>query len=164
MDLEISKHDVVNPEQCRQLLASAGSALKGVWHVAMVLQDTLFNNMSPDKWDLCNDVKVAGLKNLDEMTAGAELDAFVAFSSVSSLFGNVECPYGKHLCSIGSVYQPKLPSNFYGFSYMYDRTAAIGLLDGKPLQFGSAQMSIDQISAAGETVQNKKSRSEGPEA
>ena len=47
---------------------------------------------------------------------------------------------------------PPLPTTFYGFSYMYDRTAAIGLLDGKPLQFGSAQMSIDQISAAGETI------------
>lgn len=91
LDIEISKLDVVDPEQCRQLLASAGGQLKGIWHVAMVLQDTLFSNMSAEKWDLCNDVKVTGLKNLDEMTAAsaADLDAFVAFSSVSSLFGNV---------------------------------------------------------------------------
>lgn len=47
---------------------------------------------------------------------------------------------------------PPLPANFYGFSYMYDRTAAIGLLDSNPQVFGSAQMSIDQIAEAGKVV------------
>eukprot|EP00908_Phaeocystis_cordata_P015586 Transcript_26740.p1 GENE.Transcript_26740~~Transcript_26740.p1 ORF type:complete len:511 (+),score=190.37 Transcript_26740:162-1535(+) len=47
---------------------------------------------------------------------------------------------------------PPLPASVYGFSYMYDRTAAIGLLDEHPQQFGSVQMSMEQIVAAGRTV------------
>ena len=46
--------------------------------------------------------------------------------------------------------QPKLADRFYGFSYMYDRTAAIGLLDGQPRQFGSVAMSYNDIAAAGQ--------------
>ncbi|EOD20925.1 hypothetical protein EMIHUDRAFT_435744 [Emiliania huxleyi CCMP1516] len=48
--------------------------------------------------------------------------------------------------------QPKLADRFYGFSYMYDRTAAIGLLDGQPRQFGSVAMSYNDIAAAGESL------------
>jgi len=49
---------------------------------------------------------------------------------VKRIFHDDDCVYGKHLCSINGVYQPQLPKSFYGFSYMYDRTKAIGLLDG----------------------------------
>jgi apyrase/ectonucleoside triphosphate diphosphohydrolase 5/6 len=38
-----------------------------------------------------------------------------------------------------------MPSSFFGFSYMYDRTGAIGLLDTAPAQFGSLNLSADQI-------------------
>jgi hypothetical protein len=85
--LEVSPLDVVDEAQCAEL--AARPALKGVWHVAMVLKDTLFKNMTAEKWAAVNDVKVAGIENLDKATRGMALDAFVAFSSVSSLFGNV---------------------------------------------------------------------------
>lgn len=39
-----------------------------------------------------------------------------------------------------------MPSTFHGFSYLYDRTGAIGLLDDKPATFGSQRMSGDDIS------------------
>jgi len=106
--LALSSLDVVDPKQCQELLAlcDAGDAasssssssrgtgqLKGVWHVAMVLQDVLFKNMTAEKWDACNAVKVTGLEHLDAQCRAQlppqQLDCFVAFSSVSSLFGNV---------------------------------------------------------------------------
>ena len=62
------------------------------------------------------------------------------------------CPHGKHRCSIGGTYQPPLPSSFYGFSYLFDRTAAIGLLDGKPTTFGSAKMTRDDIEHAAKAI------------
>jgi len=67
---------------------------------------------------------------------------------VKRIFHDDDCVYGKHLCSINGVYQPQLPKSFYGFSYMYDRTKAIGLLDGKPEVYGSASMSRDDIENA----------------
>ena len=51
--------------------------------------------------------------------------------------------------TIGGAYQPALPSTFYGFSYLYDRTAAIGLLDHNMQQFGEQKMSIADIERAG---------------
>jgi fatty acid synthase len=102
--LEVSHKDVRDEAQCTELLHAAngggsgsvgvgGGSLKGVWHVAMVLQDTLFKNMTAEKWALSNGVKVQGVENLDRLTEEFfprnQLDAFVAFSSVSSLFGNV---------------------------------------------------------------------------
>ena len=65
------------------------------------------------------------------------------------IFGDDDyCPFGKHMCSFKGVYQPSLPKTFYGFSYMFDRTAAIGLLDGKPTVYGTAKMSRDDIEHA----------------
>ena len=66
--------------------------------------------------------------------------------------GDDTCPYGKHQCSWGKTYQPQLPKSFYGFSYMFDRTAAIGLLDSKPTTFGSARMSREDIEHAAKAV------------
>ena len=65
-----------------------------------------------------------------------------------SLFlADESCPFAS--CSWGGAYQPKLPATFYGFSYLYDRTAAIGLLDGKMQAFGEQRMTIADIERAG---------------
>ena len=64
-----------------------------------------------------------------------------------SLFHTDSCSFSS--CSFGGAYQPKqLPATLYGFSYLYDRTTAIGLLDGKQQQFGSQQMTIADIEHA----------------
>ena len=64
-----------------------------------------------------------------------------------SLFDTSSCGFSS--CSFGGAYQPALPSTFYGFSYLYDRTAAIGLLDHNMQQFGEQKMSIADIERAG---------------
>ena len=66
------------------------------------------------------------------------------------LFDTSSCPHKS--CSFNGSYQPELPSDFKGFSYMYDRTTAIGLLDGVPKQFGSQVMSQADIAQAGESL------------
>jgi len=66
---------------------------------------------------------------------------------IQKLFPPTRCPYSS--CSFGGTYQPPLPDSVYGFSYMYDRTAAIGLLDKQPAVFGEQSMSAVDIEAAG---------------
>merc|ERR1711920_418346 len=89
----ISTLDVCNFSQACEVASASypGGAVKGVWHCAMVLKDTLFENMTQDDWDVVNGSKVAGLVNLNRavMQAGLSLDSFVAFSSVASLLGNI---------------------------------------------------------------------------
>jgi len=75
-----------------------------------------------------------------------------------SIFGDddkeeaCEHKHGKHMCSFAGEYQPQLPSSFYGFSYLYDRTGAIGLLDSAPAQFGSQRMSGKDLEKAAKDV------------
>eukprot|EP00929_Paragymnodinium_shiwhaense_P120819 TRINITY_DN92883_c0_g1_i1.p1 TRINITY_DN92883_c0_g1~~TRINITY_DN92883_c0_g1_i1.p1 ORF type:complete len:446 (-),score=70.22 TRINITY_DN92883_c0_g1_i1:32-1369(-) len=52
-------------------------------------------------------------------------------------------------CSFAGVHQPALPTNIFGFSYLYDRTGGIGLLDGDVQEFGVRNMTIDGIREAG---------------
>merc|ERR1711920_595504 len=89
----ISTKDVCNAAQACEVASASypGGAVKGVWHCAMVLKDTLFENMTQDDWDVVNGSKVAGLVNLNRavMQAGLSLDSFVVFSSVASLLGNI---------------------------------------------------------------------------
>jgi apyrase/ectonucleoside triphosphate diphosphohydrolase 5/6 len=67
------------------------------------------------------------------------------------LFERTTCTQSS--CSFNGAYQPRLPGvGFKGFSYLYDRTAAIGLLDNKLMQVGSQDMSRADIDAAGETL------------
>ena len=66
------------------------------------------------------------------------------------LFDTSSCPHSS--CSFNGSYQPPLPKAFRCFSYMYDRTTAIGLLDGIPKQFGSQEMSQHDIAHAGESL------------
>ena len=63
------------------------------------------------------------------------------------LFDHSTCPFAS--CSWGGAYQPELPAVFYGFSYLYDRSAAIGLFDGQPQQYGSVPASRADIDRKG---------------
>lgn len=84
------------------------------------------------------------------MTFVGAPDWMHCYKVTSKLFDTSRCPYSS--CSFNGSYQPKLTSDFTGFSYMYDRTEAIGLLDGVPKQFGSRLMSQQEIVDAGERL------------
>lgn len=51
-------------------------------------------------------------------------------------------------CAFDKSHQPPLPATVFGFSYLYDRTRAIGLLDGVIETFGTQQMTISDIESA----------------
>lgn len=51
-------------------------------------------------------------------------------------------------CSFGGTFQPPLPNSIFGFSYLYDRTRAIGLLDSDAQPFGAQNMSVEDIRKA----------------
>ena len=84
------------------------------------------------------------------MTFVGEGDWHRCFKLQLKLFDTSSCEHKS--CSFNGSYQPALPASFNGFSYMYDRTTAIGLLDGVPKQFGSQVMSQQDIAHAGESL------------
>ena len=72
----------------RRALGSAGR-LRGVWHAAGVLADVLVRNMSADHVGRAFGAKALGAWHLHSNDGRAPLDAFLLFSSIASVVGNV---------------------------------------------------------------------------
>ena len=70
-------------------LVDASVPLKGVFHVAMVLDDALAKDLDRTRIENVLKPKVAGAANLDELTRRFDLDCFVLFSSVAAMVGNI---------------------------------------------------------------------------
>lgn len=64
-----------------------GSRLAGVFHSAVVLQDSPYERMTTDQWQICMKPKVHGAMTLRCATSAHQLEYIVCFSSVSSVFG-----------------------------------------------------------------------------
>ncbi|WP_459546025.1 SDR family NAD(P)-dependent oxidoreductase [Nocardia sp. X0981] len=62
--------------------------LRGILHCAMVLDDALLADMTPDRIRKVLAPKAFGAWHLDELTADLPLEAFVLFSSATSMIGN----------------------------------------------------------------------------
>ena len=85
----LSRLNVIDIDQCSQLIDSFRDNLRGVWHTAMVLEDVIFESMSVEKWNTCVDVKVQAFENLSICTKDIVLDIFCGFSSIIALYGNI---------------------------------------------------------------------------
>ncbi|MET9499690.1 type I polyketide synthase [Streptomyces sp. NPDC006552] len=82
--------DVSDRDQVRALLAAvpAGHPLCGVIHTAGVLDDGVIGTLTPARLAKVFAPKVDAVRHLDELTRGADLDAFAVFSSASGVFGS----------------------------------------------------------------------------
>ncbi|MEM8794687.1 MAG: type I polyketide synthase [Pseudomonadota bacterium] len=64
------------------------SAIKGVIHAAMVLDDGIMAQLDHERFEKVLAPKVTGAKNLAQLTWQDELDHFILFSSATTLIGN----------------------------------------------------------------------------
>ncbi|KAJ8030342.1 Fatty acid synthase [Holothuria leucospilota] len=93
VDVELTKLDVSERHDCYKLVQQCQSLgpIGGIFNLAMVLKDSLLENLtSADFQQVCKP-KLEAACNLDQATrqlCGPELDWFVMFSSVSSGRGN----------------------------------------------------------------------------
>ncbi|KAF1941682.1 hypothetical protein EJ02DRAFT_491319 [Clathrospora elynae] len=78
--------------------------IKGVIQGAMTLNDSLFSNMTQEKWSSTIRPKVHGSKNLHEVTLSQPLDFFILLSSLHSFIGNP----GQANYAAGCAYQVAL--------------------------------------------------------
>ena len=88
---QVVKADVGEPDDVEKLLrevAAAGQPLKGVFHLAMVIDDALIASLDRERMKRVMAPKAYGAWLLHKGTLSMELDCFVMFSSVSSIFGN----------------------------------------------------------------------------
>lgn len=82
--------DITDPAQVKEFAARCverGEKIKGVVQCAMVLRDSMFENMSFEAWSQCTQPKVQGSWNLHKHMP-AELDFFIMLSSMAGVIGN----------------------------------------------------------------------------
>jgi acyl transferase domain-containing protein/acyl carrier protein len=84
--------DISQPDQVEHLFAQTEQAmppLRGIFHAAGVLQDSLLLQLTPERLRAVMAPKVRGAWNLHLMSLGKRLDFFVLFSSVVGLLGSL---------------------------------------------------------------------------
>jgi NADPH:quinone reductase-like Zn-dependent oxidoreductase/acyl carrier protein len=90
-DVKVVRADIGSPEDVARLMAeirSAGRPLLGVFHLAMVIDDAPLVSLTRERMRSVIGPKALGAWLLHESTRDFDLDCFVMFSSVSSIFGN----------------------------------------------------------------------------
>jgi acyl carrier protein len=88
---DVVKADVSEPADVKRLIsgiAASGAPLKGVFHLAMVIDDAPMGVLNRERMRTVMAPKALGAWLLHENTRNLDLDCFVMFSSVSSIFGN----------------------------------------------------------------------------
>lgn len=91
VDTQVIKADVSSPQDVKRLIKDIGSGatpLKGVFHLAMVIDDAPLSALTGERLRTVMAPKAHGAWLLHENTKDLALDCFVMFSSVSSIFGN----------------------------------------------------------------------------
>lgn len=89
----VKTFDISNINEAERLISFAQTLgpVGGVFNLAMVLKDALFEDQTKELFEECCNIKILGTKNLDIITRNAcidSLDHFVCFSSLVSTFGN----------------------------------------------------------------------------
>ncbi len=89
--VEVAACDISDRDAVERLLAGIPDKhpLTAVIHTAGVLDDGVFDALTPDRLDTVLRVKVDGALHLDELTSDLDLSAFVLFSSLAGTFGGV---------------------------------------------------------------------------
>jgi 3-oxoacyl-(acyl-carrier-protein) synthase/NADPH:quinone reductase-like Zn-dependent oxidoreductase/malonyl CoA-acyl carrier protein transacylase len=85
--IEFVSVDITNETTVKNLFSMFDPAsIVGIWHLAMILNDKLYANMTEREWKDTIHVKIRGAELLDKYSPTDCL--FTCWSSISSLFGN----------------------------------------------------------------------------
>jgi acyl transferase domain-containing protein/NADPH:quinone reductase-like Zn-dependent oxidoreductase/acyl carrier protein len=89
--VQVVKGDAGSPDDVARLFAeirNTGQPLRGVFHLAMVIDDAPLTSLNRDRMTSVIGAKAVAAWLLHRASRDMELDCFVMFSSVSSIFGN----------------------------------------------------------------------------
>jgi acyl transferase domain-containing protein/NADPH:quinone reductase-like Zn-dependent oxidoreductase/SAM-dependent methyltransferase/acyl carrier protein len=91
VEVRVVRADIGSPNDVKRLFAEielSGQPLRGAFHLAMVIDDAPFTALTSERMRAVVAPKAQGAWLLHEATRNMNLDCFVMFSSVSSIFGN----------------------------------------------------------------------------
>ncbi|CAG2118911.1 unnamed protein product, partial [Medioppia subpectinata] len=131
-DMFISTANALTLEGTREMLREAErlGPIGGVFHLALVLNDSLAENMTPERFAETSDTKHRVFENLDQLTRGLgyKVDYFVVFSSVSAGKGNAgQCNYGYGNSRCERVCELRRRDGMHGLAVQYGPVGDVGV-------------------------------------
>jgi acyl transferase domain-containing protein/NADPH:quinone reductase-like Zn-dependent oxidoreductase/thioesterase domain-containing protein/acyl carrier protein len=131
-------YDVKEESECVMLIKeacqmSATKRIGGVFHLAAVLEDGLFENQTAERFRIVNDVKYLGAYNLDKCTRMSEImdpsAYFVVFSSVTSGRGNLgQTNYGFANSSMERICEWRRREGRHALAIQWGAIGDVGLI------------------------------------
>lgn len=122
-------------------------------------RDRLLESLKTDAADTAEHPCVASGHKIERKSKDGAMQSFIGTGSFKDCAARYRALFDKTVacgsppCRFAGVFQPaELPVRIFGFSYLYDRTSAIGLLDGKVQEFGIQSMTIQDIEKAAEAM------------
>ncbi|XP_025018650.1 fatty acid synthase-like [Tetranychus urticae] len=129
----VSNEDCQTIESVKRLLKQASSLgpIGGIFHLAMVLKDALFENQTISTFEEVITPKALSGLYLDQITRsmGLDLDYFVCFSSVSSGKGNPgQSNYGFANSSLERICEKRRADGLHGLAIQWGALGDVGVV------------------------------------
>ncbi|MEA5367265.1 SDR family NAD(P)-dependent oxidoreductase [Amycolatopsis sp., V23-08] len=130
----IAACDVADRDALAAVVEPIRGDLRAVFHLAGVLELGLVETMDRTRYADVLRPKVAGTHNLEELTEGLDLDAFVLFSSIAASIGNaVQSAYGAANAHLEAVAQRRRARGLPATSVAWGRWGRVGMGVGEDL-------------------------------
>jgi len=135
--IKIAPFDVKEEQDCAQLFIEAKKCpegkIGGIFHLAAVIDDGLFENQTADRFRAVNEVKAKGAYNLDmfSRTEGIMDDSafFVVFSSVTSGRGNLgQTSYGYGNSAMERICEYRRRDNKHALAIQWGAIGDVGMI------------------------------------
>ncbi|MFB9994577.1 SDR family NAD(P)-dependent oxidoreductase [Deinococcus oregonensis] len=135
-DLQITMEqaDIADSDAVKALLERARllGPLRGIFHAAMVIDDALIEQLTPERYRRVTAPKVLGAWNLHTHTRADALDVFVCFSSVSALIGNMgQANYGAANAFLDALADVRRTEGLPSLTVNWGAVADVGYLTGQ---------------------------------
>jgi len=136
----VSKADVTTLVGAEQLIQESNqlAPVGGIFNLAAVLRDALFENLQEADFKLVMSPKVNGTKNLDAVSRKfcSLLDYFVVFSSISCGRGHIaQCNYGLANSAMERIVEQRRAAGLPGLAIQWGAVGDTGLYISKKIQF-----------------------------
>ncbi|XP_033100036.1 fatty acid synthase-like [Anneissia japonica] len=134
VNVVVSNRDVSKQEEAELLIKESSQIgpIAGVFHLAMVLRDGMFENQTPADFEAVCAPKVTGTANLDTATralCSEELDWFVVFSSVSCGRGNAgQANYGYANSTMERICETRRHNGLHGLAIQWGAIGDVGVV------------------------------------
>lgn len=130
--IKISTADITTLDGAKQLIkeSKALAPVGGIFNLAAVLRDGLFENLTESDFVISASPKITGTKNLDIVSREcSSLDYFVVFSSVTSGRGNVgQTNYGLANSAMERMMEQRQANGLPGLAIQWGAIGDVGLI------------------------------------